>query len=52
MTEPATGICRVCLAPVPLDARGVVDRHREQIVAAQGWVDGYVPAEGKDGGKQ
>ncbi|GIH07371.1 hypothetical protein Rhe02_54380 [Rhizocola hellebori] len=36
-----TGICRHCLAPVPLGADGKVARHKEQIVSASGWADGY-----------
>lgn len=41
-----TGICRHCLAPVLLEDNGKVARHKVQIVAVGGWVDGYEGCKG------
>lgn len=42
-----TGICRHCLAPVPLDRNGKVAAHKEQIVSARGFADGYNACKGR-----
>lgn len=47
MTTPSTGVCRHCLAPVPLDGNGKVAAHKVQIVSARGWADGYESCKGK-----
>jgi hypothetical protein len=40
-----TGLCPACLAPIPVEHNRIT-AHREQIVTAYGWGDGYTACAG------